>query len=269
VGELLRRYGIEPVPGGRDASHKSGLHYIFSDHPIFRPFRSPDFGQVTEVEVYRWRRMKAGQAVPLAVAESGDPLFVQATGAKGRLFVGTFSMDRDETDWPLHPTFIPFLDLCLQDARGQSAFPTAYQPGEQCVLDLPTRRSGARYVLRDGDREVRRGTLRNGRAEFPAPSRPGLYAFTVEGETAEPLMIAVNPSPLESELTYLQSAEAVRSWASQAPRPRGPAGTQPTRLELTRSEILRQRLWWTLLVAGLALLLGESLWLMAERLPGA
>jgi hypothetical protein len=265
VRELLRQYGIEPVPDAGDASQRTGLNYIFGDHPIFRPFRSPDFGQVTEVQVYRWRRMKAGRAVPLAVAESGEPLFMQATGAKGRFFVSAFSMDRDETDWPIHPTFIPFLDLCLQNARGLSTFPTAYQPGEQCVLDLPNSQSGARYLLRDGERVVRSGTLANARAEFPAPSQPGLYAFTVEAEDAEPLMIAVNPSPLESELSFLKSVEPVRSWAGQAPRDRERAGPPPTRVELTRSEILRQRSWWNLLVAGTVFLVAEMLWLTAKR----
>jgi hypothetical protein len=247
------------VPAGVTA-----FRYVFTEHPIFRPFRSPDFGNLMEIKVFQYQRLKAPQAVPLIFSQSGDALFFHAATPKGQLFVCAFGLDRRETNWPLHPTFLPFLDLCLQNAREKNSVPTVFEPGEMCLLNVAGEKSAQQFVLRDGSREILRGPVKNGRIEFPAPDRPGLYTLAYDAVSSVTTLLAVNPSPLESELTYLASPESVRARLVAS----APGETKPPihpGIQLTRSEILRQQIWWLFLVAGLALLLSESLWLAVRR----
>jgi len=203
--------------------------------------------------------------VPLVFSLSGDALFFQAMNTKGQLFVSAFGFDRRETNWAVHPTFIPFLDLCLQNARGRGGMPTTFEPGEMFVQKLPDDKTVRQFMVRDGDREIRRGSAENGRIEFPMPDRPGLYSLSFDGESSAPLMLSVNPSPLESELTYLTNLEGVQA---QLTRPSlAPVKPAPARVavELARSQVLRQHLWWVFLLAGLALVFAETIWVAARR----
>src|SRR6266480_2465782 len=65
-------------------------------------------------------------------------LFFQGTKFPGKLFVTAFGLDREHTSWPIHQTFIPFLDLTLQTARAEDPTPTSFEPGEIAMIQLPT-----------------------------------------------------------------------------------------------------------------------------------
>ena len=108
VSAFLRELGIESVS---EAPQTPAAHfrYVFMEHPIFQPFRSPDFGNLMEIQVQRHRRLAVPIATPLAYSSDGDPLFLEFPRPRGKLFVLSFSLDRTETNWPIHPTFIPFL----------------------------------------------------------------------------------------------------------------------------------------------------------------
>jgi hypothetical protein len=110
-----------------------------------------------------------------------------------------------------------------------------------------------------------RGTARSQRVEFACPKEPGLYTLTFDSAPSKSLTIAVNPSPLESELKYLKSAAIARSWSAEgSSEARGPT-PRTDGIELTRAEILRQRLWWFLLLAASAALVVEACWLAARE----
>ena len=87
-----------------------------------------------------------------------------------------FSLDRDETDWPLHPTFIPFLDRCLQHVRSEITMQAEYQPGESCVWKIPAEREVGEVVLRPADGRDAGAGLRaeveDGQARFQVPGTP-------------------------------------------------------------------------------------------------
>ncbi len=53
-----------------------------------------------------------------------------------------------QTDWPIQPSFIPFLDLTLQHARAATALETSWPPGDLYSLDLPEDRQVAEVVVR-------------------------------------------------------------------------------------------------------------------------
>ena len=97
-----------------------------------------------EVKVSQYVRLTArGHAA--GFFREGAALFFQSTKFPGKLFVAAFGMDREHTSWPVHQTFIPFLDLTLQAARAEDPTPSTFEPGEivhwsNCPSDPPRAR---------------------------------------------------------------------------------------------------------------------------------
>lgn len=265
IRAFLSQLGFETQPAAAVPASASTFRYIFTDHPVFRPFRSPDFGSLTDINVFRYHRLESRQAIPLIFSESGEGLFYQATNTKGRLFVCAFGFDRADTNWPLHPTFIPFLDQCFQSARGDADAATSFEPGDMFAQDVDAGKSVREFVLRDGEREVRRGEVIDGRVEFVVPGKPGCYTLTYDAEVSEAVVLTVNPSPLESDLTYLASPEDVQGGLVRSSSDETQAAAMTTGFELRRFQILGQHIWWLALLAGLGVLLVESVWLAAGK----
>jgi hypothetical protein len=261
ISAALRELGFDAPPaGGTEVPRREAFRYVFSNHPIFHPFLSPDYGNLLEVTVKRHARLKPMQAIPLVFSESGEALFFQGTGFPGRLFVAAFGCERDQSTWPTHVTFIPFLDLCLQNSRPEDPTPLDYEPGAATVVSLPPDSAVREVVLRDANREWQRVPVLEGRAQLRLPDQPGLYALTYDTATTPEKVFSVNPSPKESQLTYVEAPEALRLWQAdrglEKPKPAAPAPQG----RLSLGAILQQQIWWGLLLAGLVALLLETLW---------
>jgi hypothetical protein len=273
VSAFLHDLEIESVS---EAPPSPGAHfrYVFMEHPIFQPFRSADFGNLMEIEVQRHRRLAAPSATPLAYSTDGDPLFLEIPRPRGKLFVLAFSLDRKETNWPIHPTFIPFLDRCLDQARPQRNVQTAYEPGETAVWQLPAGRQAKEVVLREfvlgsgpanSGAETARAAIADGQARLPIPDAPGLYAIGYDGSREVESLLAVNASPEESRLTYVAATDVVCTWTSRdVPSESSPAAVDSA-LQITKEEILHQQVWWWLALAGLGALMIETTWISLRK----
>lgn len=259
VTGALRELGFE-AQGTAEPRKPETFQYVFSNHPLFHPFQSPEFGNLLEVRVLKHARLKATHGLPLAFAESGDPLLFQGTKFPGRLLVSTFGAERDQTSWPLHVTFIPFLDLALQQCRPEEATPTDYEPGEVSVLRFPADSPVREVALRDGPRELQRAPVAQGRAQLRLPDAPGLYAVAFDSTTAPERIFSVNPSPKESRLTYVESPEAMKVWQFNRPAETAKPAALAASVPVSLAGILPQRWWWWLLLGGLAALLAETAW---------
>ena len=260
VAGCLRELGFDPEGVVRTArGSPEGFQFVFSNHPIFHPFASPEYGNLMDIRVSEFVRLRAPQAMPLIFSESGAGLFFQSQKFRGKLFVLAFGLDREHTSWPIHQTFIPFLDLTLQAARAEDPTPSAFEPGEMAALQLPTGATPHELVLRQGDRETARAPVQQGKAQLRMPPAPGLYALSYDDQNTVEKLFSINPSPKESELAYVDSPEALKLWRLNLPsRSMGGAATAPVPLSL--AGILQQRVWWWMLLgAGVLLLLEMAL----------
>jgi hypothetical protein len=115
-----------------------------------------------DVQVSKYVRLRAKEAMPLIFGERGAGLFFQGTKLQGKLFVAAFGLDRDHTSWPIHQTFVPFLDLTLQAARAEDPTPTAFEPGELSMVQLPRPSVRSRCVNK-GRRSPARPSSKAGR----------------------------------------------------------------------------------------------------------
>src|ERR1051325_9528134 len=177
----LRELGFETdgsVTAPKDNPEK--FQFVFSNHPIFHPFLSPEYGNLMDIRIAQYARLRAPQAMPLIFSEKGAGLFFQSQKLQGKLFVAAFGLDRDHTSWPIHQTFIPFLELTLQTARAEDPTPTAFEPGEMALVQLPAASSAHEVVLRDGQRELLRAAIEQGRAQVRMPDKPGLYDLSYD-----------------------------------------------------------------------------------------
>ena len=258
VTGALRELGIDP-DSPAESTHSGNLTYVSSQHPIFHPFRSPDYGNLSEVKVHRHTRVKFTEGIPLAFGEAGDVLLFQGTRFPGKLLVSTFGFEREQTSWPLHLSFIPFLDLALQHCRPAGQDPDIFESAESATLTLPEDTTTRELILDGTGFPVNRG-----KAQVKMPDRPGVYAITQDTGALQ-RMIAVNPPPRESQLTYLARPEAPSVWTVQnsAHTPNPVASTAA--FTLSRSQILGQHWWWWLMLGVVFVLTIEILWASGRK----
>jgi hypothetical protein len=266
IAGALRELGIEPQPGLKEGKTASqSFKYFFSNHPIFHPFLSPDYGNLMEVKVFNYYPLKAMQGLPLIFSEAGDPIFFEGTKFPGKLFVSAFGCDREQTSWSTHVTFIPFIDLCLQNARREDTTPIEYEPGQVGLVNLPASTGVRELALHDGASELQRVPVKPGGTQLLLPDKPGLYTVTT-GESTEPLRIfSVNPSPKESQLKYDQTPAALDVWRLNSEQKAAKLRPATKQTELALTAIRQQQLWWWLLLAGLATLVLETAWSSMSR----
>ncbi|HYG34436.1 MAG TPA: hypothetical protein VEC99_06605, partial [Clostridia bacterium] len=261
IDGYLRELGFKPegtvqTNGGTPEK----FQFIFSHHAIFHPFVASGYGNLMDVNVSQYVRLQATGAMPLIFAESGAGLFFQGTKTPGKLFVAAFGLDRNQTSWPVHQTFIPFLDLTLQAARAEDPVPTTFEPGEMSTIPLASAATAREAALREGGREIARVPVEQGRLQLRMPDKPGLYTLSFDERERVERVFSVNPSPKESQLAYIESPEAMKVW-------RLPGNSQATGVTVASTSshmglerILQQRLWWWMVLGGvLALTLEMAL----------
>lgn len=244
-------------------SGAEAFRLVAADHPIFKPFLDGELGDLLEPRVFSHVGLASRQAVPLLFGTSGDPLLLEGTSTRGRLLVFPFALERRQTDWPLQASFIPFLDLALQHVRAATPLQTSTLPGELLVHEPVPEQSPREVVLRAGERELLRAPLDARRtARFEAPATPGIYALGYDASPAVEALIAVNPSPKESVLRYVEAPAALQAWTLATPSATRAAlpSEAPARLLA-----LDQRLWWWCLVAAAGALLLETALLVRRR----
>jgi Aerotolerance regulator N-terminal len=259
----LRELGFEAdgeVQPGQETPEK--FQFVLSNHPIFHPFLSPDYGNLMDIRVARFVRLRSADALPLVFSPKGDIFFFQGTKTAGKLFVAAFGLDREHTSWPVHQTFIPFLDLTLQAARAEDATPTTFEPGEIAMLQLPAGSAAREAVLHDEQRELLRAPIEQGHAQVRLPDHPGLYFLTYDDKSQPERMFSVNPPPKESQLAFVEAPDVVKNWQlNHAPdTTKNPGSRVRERVSLT--VILQQRIWWWMVLGSLIALALETI--MAE-----
>ena len=233
------------------------FQFVYSNHPIFHPFLSPDYGSLMDVKVSKYVQLKGSQAMPLVFSEKGAGLFFQGTKFPGKLFVAAFGLDREHTSWPIDQTFVPFLDLTLQTARAEDPTPTTFEPGEISKIQLPMGSVAKEAVLRDERQVLSRAPVEQGRAQVRMPSKPGVYTLTYDDGAQVESMFSVNPSPKEYQLAYVEAPEALKAWRVTLPPGAGKAATAAARGKVSLSGILQQHWWWWMVLGGLAALMLE------------
>ena len=275
ISGFLREMGIEAESSQKQPVDPATFRYVYAAHPIFAPFQDMEYGNLAEVEFQNYRRLKVNDATSLAFSASGDPLVFESNAGPGRLIVFGFSFDRSDTNWPIHPTFIPFLDQTLQYVRGEERTDTFFQPGESVVWDLPAGKQTEKIVVSPIDPStmgIADGIapmvieVEDRKANFPLPSQSGHYSIRYDLADSTAAILDVNPSPLESELVFETEPTVLENWQRSTDEnletrtADDDASNRPTAISLSKMEAFQQLNWWYLLAAAMALLMVETIW---------
>jgi hypothetical protein len=240
------------------------IRYFAPESPIFRPFNIPDFSNLLEVRIANPVHLQAVDAKPLLFSQSGDGLLFEVSRGQGRILLSAFAFDRNQTDWVVHPSFVPFLDAALQYLRPQAKLNETLEPGEIWAAPVPPAAASAQIgFLRDLRGNVMDHALvdqEHHRVTLHAPDQPGIYALTYDGDRAVQQMLSVNPSLKESDLRYLTGTpDILKTWTLPSATP-APASAA-TAVVPAPAQAAQQILWWGLLLAGSLALCVEMIWL--------
>lgn len=243
-----------PVDRSRGESGRlSGLEY---GHAVFAPFRAPRSGDFSTVRVYGYRRVTAAPgAQVLARYDDGLPALVASTVGRGRLMTWTSSVDLSWNDLALKPVFLPFVHQLVRTLSGFEDRPTFLTVGQVATPDTPADAARARVaVAPDGTRMP----LDAARGDAFEVQRPGFYDVRSAGTDAQAgALVAANVDLAESDLAGVDPAAVTAALSGAGDGATATAGTAaPPRDEVTEQS---QRLWWYLLLAGMLLLIGETI----------
>jgi hypothetical protein len=219
------------------------------DHPIFEVFQ--ESGRLAGANVIGYFRSEpATTAAVLARFEDGSPALVEGRTGKGRVMLFTSSLGPSWNDLPLTPLYLPFIHQMVRYAGareenswyglGQTFTVAKGRDAAPPPVDTP---SGARLsenrLTPDGDLLV-------------TAHEPGFYRLRYDDR---PGFAAVNVDGAEGDFTKLNFQEFLAGVTGGA----GSAEGGTANSNLTNEEVEgRQKVWWSLLLIALLLLLAES-----------
>ena len=235
-------------------------------HPVFQVFNLPGGASLQSVKVYKYMLLQPSppeRSTALLSYKNGAPALLERQVGKGRVFMLTTTLDRDWTDLPVQPAFLPLMrrSILYLARRATSEGEERHHVGTSVELDV----SGLieeRAIIKDpeGTRIVLEP--RNGTVAF-TPERAGSYEVWVDTtDDAERnrlggLAFSVNVDTDESNLRPLDKG-ALDPWMTDS---EDAAGDSATGGEAEGTPEKRVNLWP-------ALLFGVTLALLFETIVG-
>ncbi|MFN3323225.1 MAG: BatA domain-containing protein [Bryobacteraceae bacterium] len=226
----------------------------------FQMFGSGDTAHPALRKANQWENVKFYQAIRLDPADARivarltdkTPVLMEKQIGEGRVLVFASTFDNISNDFPLRPSFVPFVEQTAQYLSGvedsAAVFPV------DAFLELrkeDNERTAAIEVLGpDGKRAL--SLQEAATAQTLALSRAGFYE--VQRGSGRNEMVAVNADRRESDLTPIPK-ESLDLW-------QGPASAAAASAGGMSGEIAERKpasLWWYVMLALLALAVAESL----------
>lgn len=250
AGEPLNALASAAVRGV--ASREGTVGGAALAHPALAPFRGEQSDPLATVRTRRQPLLvpRAGATTVLAF-DDGLPALVVSSRELGHLAVLAVPLEVGGGDFPLQPSFLPFVRGLASWAGGRAADPAAMQPGG--VWRLPISLTAAVVRSPSGGAQTIADRL------VVMPPEAGIFeAFEGAGTGTPMALMALNAPAAEADLRPTPETIAIAgAMASQGEQ--GMTMDTPSALELEA----RQGVWRWLLVLAVALLGVEVM--MASR----
>jgi hypothetical protein len=212
-------------------------------HPALAPFRGEARDPMATVRTRRQPLLAPRDSASTVLAfDDGLPALVVASPGAGHVAVLAVPLELGGGDFPLQPSFLPFVRGLASWAGGRSADPAAMQPGG--VWRLPGVLSNA--VVRSPSGEL--PTVAGGLVVMP-PEAGIFEAFEGEQAGTPVALMAINAPAGEADLRPVPEAAVVRGPLDAV----GAAALAPGTPSATELEA-RQGAWRWLLLLAVALL---------------
>jgi hypothetical protein len=224
------------------------------EHPVFAPFRGGGSAPLGGARFFRYPRISPGaDAQVVARFDDGLPALLERREGAGRVLLTAMPLDGTSGDFPLQPTYLPFLRGLVLHAAGSASVPMWRTTGDAWLVPTAARNP----VVRSPSGKLLRPETGH-RAEAVTLDEAGYYT-TYEGTpSGDPLaVVAVNPAAAESDLATMPANEILVGVGQDSVQ--ASAVTAATLSEAER----RQRIWRALLLLAAAFIALETV--MASR----
>ena len=198
---------IEGDPtSGKDLAFLGGADY---DHPALSAFQDARFASLIGPSVTfkaLWRMEAPRQALRMK-ASNGAPLLCEKNYGKGRVMLFTSTCDRDWTNFPIRPVFLPWTHRLVaylaQQALGHEP---PFQTGEVVRLPSAASDTSVPLLVKKPNGAIASARLISDEGagfEFADTGQPGIYTMLRPEQQETAGLFAVNLDGYESNLTYL------------------------------------------------------------------
>ncbi|HEY3933448.1 MAG TPA: VWA domain-containing protein [Gemmatimonadales bacterium] len=218
------------------------------DHPVFAPFRAGGAAPLGTARFFRYPRLIPGaDAQIVARFDDGLPALVERQEGSGRVLLTAMPLDVTSGDFPLQPTYLPFLRGLVLYAAGNAAAPLWHTVGDAWLLPPSARNP----VIRTPSQQLIRPEGRQ-RADAITLAEAGFYTIYDGSPSGDPLrVLAVNPTARESDLGAMPAGDVLLGVGQDSIK-----ASVLGAASLAEAE-RRQRIWRLLLILAAIALLGE------------
>jgi hypothetical protein len=227
---------------GREGDRFQTAAWLDSSHPAIL-----NDNRWEGVKFYQAIRVAPGDARVVARLSDQTPLLLDQQAGQGRILIFTSTFDNIANDFPLHASFVPFVEQTARYLGRLDAGPAGVAVGSFAEL-RDSKAKGAAVEVIDPHGASALSLAQGASAENIQFSESGFYEIhrPTGSET-----VAVNADRHESDLAPAPQ-ETLTLWENTATGSSGAGGT-------TESGQRDLSLWWYVMIAVLALALAESL----------
>ena len=202
--------GIEGDPASETSVAEVGE--FDSNHVVLATFDEQDGGSLGSVTLRAFWKFEPGDSNVLMRTSTGHPLLSERSFGQGKVVVFASTCDRDWTNFPVRPAFLPWLyRLVGYLAQEPLARQNFYQTGDHVSVSVAATTGVAPWLVRKPD-----GTTGNLRISADTPPRqtfveteqPGVYTVFLPGQEGEGQDFVANLEAYESDLQLLDDVLA-------------------------------------------------------------
>jgi hypothetical protein len=215
------------------------------EHPIFAPLHGGGGAPLGGARFYRYPKLTpSADAQVVAQFDDGLPALLERQEGTGRVLMTAMPLDETSGDFPLQPTYLPFLRGLVLHAAGSAAAPLWRTAGDGWLVPAAARNP----VVKTPSGKLLRPDV--GQATNAVTlEEAGFYTIYDGQPSGDPLaVIAVNPPAAESDLTPMTAGEILVGVGQDSVK-----ASVLTTASLVEAE-RRQRMWRTLLLLAAAAL---------------
>ena len=247
--------GLTGLPGIQTAEPAGDfalLGEVDFTHPLFAPFADPRFSDFSHIHFWKHRRVEfptTAHVRVLAQFDDGSPALAQVPVGKGNLLVLASGWNPADSQLAVSSKFPPFMETLLD--WSSAAAPARFQFSTGDAIPSPASSGDVQWQKPDGKSVA----LAAGRP-FDETDAPGIYTANFDGRQRR---FAVNLPLDESRTAPMSPDELARLGVPlQTPAEFAVAKTPERERHLQQAELEnRQKLWRWLMLAVLAVALGE------------
>jgi hypothetical protein len=213
-------------------------------HPAVRRSHQWD-----NVKFYQSVHVEPGKSKVVARLSDNTPLLLEKRVGEGRMLVFTSTFDNISNDFPLHPSFVPFVEETANYLGGLDDGGANYTVGSYLELRA-AREQGTTVEVLDPAGHRALTLAEAARAQTIALQSEGFW--DVRRPSGRHELVAVNADRRESDLDVL-SAETLTLWQNTGQGTVNAEGGGEAGTETKRS------FWWYVLLVALALAVAETI----------